>query len=207
MPETIEFYFDYLSPYAYLANTQLAKLDAEIAYRPVFIMDVMKLVNNQPSPKCPAKARYAALDAARWAKRYAVPLSHNQNLWRALSSGQLDPHCLIRGALAAQEAGEFHQYHAAIFNAVWRMPHDLASASERDAVLQDAGLSPEAIWARADSAALHAQLDQCNREAAEKGIFGAPTFVIEGEMFFGNDRLDFVAERIANHSSEQRMTS
>jgi 2-hydroxychromene-2-carboxylate isomerase len=201
MPSLIEFYFDYLSPYTYLANTRLSSLGADIAYRPVFIMDVMQLVNNQPSPKCPAKARYSWLDAARWAKRYDIPLSSNQDLWCALSSGQFDARRLIRGALAAEEMGVFNRYHTAIFNAVWCNPRDLVSESGRDAVLRDAGVSPESIWPRADTPELHARLDEDSRAAAEKGIFGSPTFIVEGEMFFGNDRLDFVAERLASVSA------
>ena len=207
MPATIEFYFDYLSPYTYLANTRLPSLGAKIVYRPVFIMDVMQLVNNQPSPKCPAKARYSGADAARWAKRYDIPLSRNPELWRALSSGQVDARRLIRGALAAEEIGVFDQYNTAIFNAVWRTPRDLVSESGRDAVLQDAEISPESIWPLADTPELHARLDECVHAAAEKGVFGSPTFIVDGEMFFGNDRLDFVAEHLAKVSPQLEQSS
>jgi 2-hydroxychromene-2-carboxylate isomerase len=77
----VEFFFDYVSPYAYLANKQLAELQVPIGMRPIAILEVMKLVNNQPSPRCPPKARYAALDAKRWADR---ELSHRASkgcLW------------------------------------------------------------------------------------------------------------------------------
>jgi 2-hydroxychromene-2-carboxylate isomerase len=201
MPAAIEFYFDYLSPYTYLANARLPSLGARIVYHPVFIMDVMQLVNNQPSPKCPPKARYAGMDAARWAKRYSIPLLRNTELWRALSSGEFDARCLIRGALVAQDTGLFDQYHTAIFNAVWGMPRDLVSKNGRDAVLQDAGISPELIWPMADAPEFHSRLEECNRAAADKGVFGSPTFIVDGEMFFGNDRLDFVAEHLASLSA------
>lgn len=201
MSTTIEFYFDYLSPYTYLANTRLPSLGAKIAYRPVYIMDVMKLVNNRPSPECPPKARYSALDAARWAKRYGIPLARNQDLWPALMSGKFDARLLIRGALAAQEHGVFDQYHAAIFSAAWHTPRDLVSESGRHAILADAGIAPEPVWQRADAPELHVRLGECTRAAAEKGVFGSPTFIVDGEMFFGNDRLDFVAEHLANSSA------
>jgi 2-hydroxychromene-2-carboxylate isomerase len=197
MPITIEFYFDYLSPYTYLANVRLPSLKANIAYKPVFIMDVMQLVNNQPSPKCPPKARYASVDAERWARRSGVPLVRNTSLWKALKSGDLDARRFIRGALAAQETGNFERYHAAIFNAVWCTPRDLVSEEGRNAVLQDSGLVSETIWNLADSPEMHLRLEQCVSEAAGKGVFGTPTFIVNDEMFFGNDRLDFVAERIA----------
>lgn len=63
----IEFVFDYRSPYAYLANTQLSNLTHPIDYVPVDTLTVMKAVNNQPSTECPAKAKYARIDIARWA--------------------------------------------------------------------------------------------------------------------------------------------
>lgn len=200
MSSTVEFYFDYLSPYTYLANARLPSLGASISYRPVYIMDVMKLVNNRPSPECPPKARYSALDAARWAKRYGIPLTRNQYLWPAIMAGKFDARLLIRGALAAQDLGVFDQYNTAIFNAAWRTPRDLASESGRNAILADAGIAPEPLWQRAEVPELHVRLGECTLAAAEKGVFGSPIFIVDGEMFFGNDRLDFVAERLAKSS-------
>ena len=89
MTEPVLFYFDYVSPYAYLANTQLQKLDLEVVYRPIAILEVMEMVHNQPSPKCPAKLQYAMTDTARWASRYAVPLEMNLEWWNAVSDGSL----------------------------------------------------------------------------------------------------------------------
>jgi 2-hydroxychromene-2-carboxylate isomerase len=69
----VEFVFDYPSRYAYLASTQLESLGVPVGYEPIGIVEVMKRVDNQPSPACPPKARYAGIDAARWAHRYGVP--------------------------------------------------------------------------------------------------------------------------------------
>jgi len=71
----VQFMLDYRSPYAYLASTQMRSMGALIKYEPIEIVSVMKRVNNQPSPMCPPKAKYAGLDAARWAKQYGVPYS------------------------------------------------------------------------------------------------------------------------------------
>lgn len=195
--QTVEFYFDYVSPYTYLADTQLGALDAEIIYRPVAIMDVMKLVNNQPSPMCPPKGRYAGLDAARWAKRYGVKLTSNSALWAALMAGKFDPRTLIRGAMAAQSLGVFPRYNSAIFNAVWRDEADLVSQAGRDAVLTAAGLDAAAIWRKADAEATKVALEANVKAAAERGVFGTPTFFIGDEPFFGNDRLDFIRAHLA----------
>src|SRR5262245_6071881 len=111
MQRRVEFVFDYVSPYAYLANTQLPGLGAPVDYRPVAIVEVMRKVNNQPSPACPPKGRYAALDAKRWADVYGAPFASNARLWAALRGGEFDTKTLILGALAAQDLGVFAAYH------------------------------------------------------------------------------------------------
>jgi 2-hydroxychromene-2-carboxylate isomerase len=196
MTKVIEFHFDYLSPYTYLADTQFAGLGAEVHYHPVPILAVMKIVNNQPSPRCPPKARYAGLDAARWAARYGVKLGRNDALWAGLSAGALDSAIFIRGALAAQELGGFAAYHTAIFNAIWRDARDVVSHEGRTAVLFEAGVAAEEIWDRAEETDILATLERQVQISVDKGVFGTPTFFVDGEMFFGNDRLEFVRERI-----------
>jgi DSBA-like thioredoxin domain len=89
----VQFVLDYRSPYAYLANAQIASLGAQVSYEPVDILSVMKEVNNQPSPMCPPKAKYAGLDATRWAKHYGVPFSPNMALLAALRQGDLEMIC------------------------------------------------------------------------------------------------------------------
>lgn len=203
MTTTVQFFYDYLSPYAYLANTQIARLvelDAAIEFRPIRILEVMTRVNNQPSPKCPPKARYSGLDAKRWAKRYGVPLGRNADLWSALGSGSFDPSILIRGALLAKELGVFEAYQAATFRAVWADPKDVATPAGREDLLERAGIRQSDFWDRAMSAAIEARAEQDVQDAVDKGVFGVPTFFVGDEMFFGNDRLDFVREAIASHA-------
>jgi 2-hydroxychromene-2-carboxylate isomerase len=72
----VEFIFDYPSPYAYLASTQLGRLGVPVRSEPVGIVDVMRRVNNQPSPACPPKARYAGRVAT------AFPSSRTGRFWR-----------------------------------------------------------------------------------------------------------------------------
>ena len=193
----LEFVFDYASPYAYLANSQLAGLGTAVDYQPLAIVEVMRMVNNQPSPACPPKARYSGLDAGRWARHYGVPLSINPSFFAALRSGELDGTLLSRGALAAQDLGVFDGYNAAIFNATWGEPGDVATPAGRAALLEAAGVDPAPVWARAEDEDIRALLAQRNEAAAARGVFGVPTFFVDDEMFFGNDRLDFVRSRIA----------
>jgi 2-hydroxychromene-2-carboxylate isomerase len=192
----VEYFFDYVSPYAYLANTQLSDLGVAAEIRPVVILEVMKRVKNQPSPLCPPKGRYAVLDAARWAELYGVPLAANQRLWAALRAGEFDASILVRGALTAKEEGRLATYHDAMFRAVWGAPADVQTAAGREAFAKAQGLSAD-FWDRAADPALDARVEADIAEAVERGVFGVPTFFVDGEIFFGNDRLDWVRRRLA----------
>lgn len=203
MARRVEFFCDYLSPYSYLANTQLAGLGVPVERRPISIGDVMKLVNNQPSPKCPPKSRYAGLDGKRWADRYGVPLGRNEKLWSAVVARTFDPRLLIRGALAAKALGVFDAYHDAMFDAVWGHPQDVASEAGRAEFLERQGLGGSGLWEKAADAAIEEVFRRDIQEATERGVFGAPTFFVDDEMFFGNDRLEFVRERLAQSAPER----
>jgi 2-hydroxychromene-2-carboxylate isomerase len=192
----LEYIFDFPSPYAYLASTQLRKPTAEVEYIPIDILTVMKVVNNQPTPACPAKLRYAAVDAGRWAARYGVPFEINRALLDAARDGAFKWQLLTRGAIVAQDAGLMTEYIAAIFRAVWAAPADLMSDEGRRAVLWDAEIDIPDLWERASTAETEARLDANNRVAAERGVFGVPTFFVGGEQFFGNDRLDMALARL-----------
>ena len=196
MTARVEFFFDYVSPYAYLASTQLGGLGVAVDIRPIVIVEVMKRVNNQPSPLCPPKGRYAALDAARWAQLYGVPFARNAALWAALRAREFDTAILTRGALTAQDIGLLGRYHDAMFKAVWGAPADVHTAAGRQAFAETHGLGAS-FWDRAADPALDAKVEADIAEAVERGVFGVPTFFVDGEIFFGNDRLDFVRRRLA----------
>ncbi len=197
----IEFVYDYRSPYAYLANTQLGTLGAGIVYEPVNILAVMKAVNNQPSPLCPPKARYAGIDAARWAKHYGVAFSPNRALLQAMAASQFDGTLLSRAALAAQQLGVFANAHKALFEAVWASDADLVSVDGRKAFFTGRGVAAHEVWRLALDASIAELLANADRKAVERGVFGVPTFVVGGELFFGNDRLNFVKARALGRDS------
>ena len=191
----VQFILDYRSPYAYLANTQIMSMGVQIEHKPVEIVSVMKRVNNQPSPMCPPKAKYAGVDAARWAKRYGVPYSPNRPLLEALRTGQLKSDLLSRAGIAAQKLGAFQQVNDALFGAVWGCSAALTSAVDRLNFLTSRALPPE-LWDIAESAEIQELLAANGERAIAQGVFGVPTFFVDGEMFFGNDRLDFVKAKL-----------
>src|ERR1700761_3605906 len=124
----IDFVLDYRSPFAYLANTQIGAFGVDLDYRPGGTAGVMKQVNNQPTPLCPAKSKYAGIDAARWALQYGVPFEPNMALLGAMRQGQLKGDFMSRAAIAGQQIGAFRQVNNALFSAMWARSDDLISA-------------------------------------------------------------------------------
>jgi len=196
----IEFMSDYRSPYSYLANTRLKTMGISVDHKPLDIVAVMKRVNNQPSPMCPAKARYARIDAQRWAKLYAVEFSPNGAVLKAMGSGAFDGAMLSRAALVAQQLGIFEQVNDALFEAMWAGDDDLASEGGRSDFIRKKKIAADDLWKLASEPEIVELQAEQAKEAAERGVFGAPTIFLEDEMFFGNDRLSFVQARVKGSS-------
>lgn len=197
----LQFVFDYRSPYAFLASSRLAAMAEVVDYFPVDILAVMGKVNNQPSPECPAKARYSALDAGRWARLYDLPMAPNVALFKALRTGAFEGSWLSRAALAALDLGVFEGVHSALFDALWAGNDDLASAQGRTGFLRKHGIDVD-IWGLADTLAIREKLAANDEVAAARGVFGVPSFFVGDELFFGNDRLEFVRAALAASSSK-----
>jgi len=196
----IEFISDYRSPYSYLANAKLKTMEVDVDHKPLDIVAVMRLVNNRPSPECPAKARYSGIDAPRWAKLYGVEFSPNQALLKAMSAGAFDGATLSRVALVAQRLGIFDQVNDALFEAMWAGDDDLASEDGRSRFLRKRNIAADDLWSLgSEPEIVRLQAEQA-KAAADRGVFGAPTIFVGDEMFFGNDRLSFVEARLNGSS-------
>jgi 2-hydroxychromene-2-carboxylate isomerase len=195
MAHTIEFYFDFPSPYAYLAHTQLpsiaAEHNAEIMYHPFRILELMKLVGNRPTTiECKSKGKYASIDLQRWTKRYGVEFARNPHS-RSFDFAELD-----RGALVAIADGRGAEYVTAVFSGIWAKQANLSQRSVLIDLLGRAGFDAPRLLERACGEETIAKLEAETAAAAERGVFGAPTMFVGDHMYFGNDRLDFVAEAL-----------
>ena len=189
MAKQIEFYFDYGSPFSYLADTQLPALarraGAQLVYRPILLGAIFKATGNSSPISNPAKGKYMGLELQRWARHYGVAM-------------QMNPHFpfntirLMRGAIAAERQERFAAYHPAMFRAVWCEGRDLGKETVLREVLECAGIDPASI----DGDEIKTQLRANTDEAVSRGAFGAPTFFVNGEIFWGNDRLDFVEDAL-----------
>ena len=195
MTPIIGFYFDFISPYTYLASQSLPRIaeahGTEIDYRPFDLVALMPLVGNRPTTlECEAKGAYAITDLVRWATRTGTAFVPNPH-WPTIDFPRL-----ARGALVALERNSGSVYVEAIFKALWGEAVDQSGQDRLIAILDAAGLEGADLLRAADDADHIAQVKQATAAAAERGIFGSPTIFVGKEMFFGNDRLDFVIEAL-----------
>ena len=187
----IEFFFDYGSPASYLAYTQLPAIaertGAQIVYRPMLLGGVFKATGNRSPVEVAAKGVWMMADLQRFAARYGVPYVRNPHF-------PINTLNLMRGAIAAEIDGRLVPYSDAIFRAIWAEQRNMADPVVIGAVLHEAGFDPAAMMAAIGTAEVKDRLRVNTEEAIARGVFGAPTCFVGGQMFFGQDRLDFVEE-------------
>jgi 2-hydroxychromene-2-carboxylate isomerase len=192
-PKTIEFLFDFGSPTTYLAHTQMAQLagdtGAQIQYVPMLLGGVFKATGNQSPVMVPAKGRWMGDDLQRFARRYRVPFAFNPHF-------PINTLTLMRGAVGLQmrEPERFMPYVNAMFHAMWVEPANLGDAAVLAQTLAAAGFDAASFQALVADAEIKAKLIANTEAAVARGAFGAPTCFVGDQMFFGQDRLDFVRE-------------
>ncbi len=194
MSKQIDFYFDFVSPWTYMASTQLsslaAKYNAEIVYKPALLGGIFKTVGNIAPATVPAKGKWMLIDLARHAKKYNVPF-------------QMTPYFPVntvrtmRGMLVAMQDGYFAEYYAALWPATWVDGRNVGDTAVLQEIIREIGQDPEQFAQRIEDPAIKQELIDRTAEAVSRGLFGMPTFFIDGEMYFGQDRLDFVEDALA----------
>ncbi len=196
MSKTIEFYFDFGSPTAYLAYKRLKQLEQQyscvIEYKPVLLGALFRATNNVSPAMIPAKAKYMmAHDLSRFAKRYDVGFTMNPHF-------PINTLPLMRGAHAAKEMDCFDQYCDALFDGIWQKGENLGDIEVISSALDDAAINSSELLAKVQTPEIKESLLTLTQEAIDRDLFGVPTMFIEGEMFFGQDRMDFIEERLAS---------
>lgn len=195
MTKSLDFYFDFGSPAAYLAYTQLPKICAEsgasINWLPMLLGGVFQATGNSSPAAVPAKGKYMFGDLQRFAARYGVPFKHNPFF-------PINTLMLMRGAVGLQmrKDDRFGAYLKAIFEAIWVDGKNLNDLAVTGAVLHDAGFDAAAMLALVNQQDVKDRLKALTQQAVERGIFGAPTMFVGQTMFWGQDRLDFVREAL-----------
>jgi 2-hydroxychromene-2-carboxylate isomerase len=199
MPSSVEFFFDYGSPYSYLANALLPDLTrrhgAALEYRPMLLGGVFKAVGNHSpmaEPVAPKRAYFGKV-LRRSAAHFGVSLEPNPHF-------PINTLTLMRSAVAAQQARVFESFHDAVYPAFWVDGRDLGDPGVVAEVLTSAGLDAAKLADLASGDAAKAALRANTEEAVARGAFGAPTLFLDEEMFFGVDHLPHL-ERALEESS------
>lgn len=189
----LEFFWDAVSPYTYLAATQMAHLreetGARIIWRPFFLGGVFKASGNQPPLQLPAKARYLPRDLQAWADFYQVPFTFPANF-------PTNTLLAMRMACLIDDPQQQEAFALALFETYWGRGEDIASEVKLGSLADQVGLDGAVLLAGAQTEEAKERLKRNTQEAVERGAFGAPTFFIGQEMFWGNDRLPLIRHRL-----------
>lgn len=190
MSTSIDFYFDFGSPTAYLAYRRLQQLQSQyqcqINYHPVLLGGLFKATGNSSPVMVAAKATYMmSHDLPRFVALYNVPFQSNPHF-------PINTLHLMRGAVALQEQEQFATYMDAVFTAIWANSENMGDAETVAKVLTNAGLDAQQIIASTQEPEVKAALIDSTEAAVKRGCFGAPTMFIGDEMFFGQDRMQFI---------------
>ncbi|MEJ8823958.1 2-hydroxychromene-2-carboxylate isomerase [Variovorax humicola] len=196
MTKSVDFYFDFGSPAAYLAATQLPKIAADagaaLVWKPMLLGGVFQATGNHSPTEIKPKGPYMTADLQRYARRYGVPFAHNPHF-------PINTLLLMRAAsgIQAQQPERFAEFVDAIFKAMWIDGRNMNDPAVVGEVLQAAGFDAAAVLALANAQETKDKLKATTQEAVERGVFGAPTMFVGKDMFWGQDRLDFVREYLA----------
>ncbi len=194
MGKTVEFYFDLGSPTAYLACTQLPSIakrtGAKLEYRPMLLGGVFHAIGSETPVNLPPRGAYMSKDIPRCAAFYGVPYEHNPHF-------PVNTLQVMRGALVAQQAGELERYMETVNRAIWVDQKDMSQPAVIAETLQTAGLDTAKYAEGIQEPAIKESLKTVTEAAVKRGVFGAPTMFVGDEMFFGQDRLDYVERALA----------
>ncbi|MEO6626220.1 MAG: 2-hydroxychromene-2-carboxylate isomerase [Burkholderiaceae bacterium] len=194
--KTVDFYFDFGSPAAWLAYTQLPKLAVDtgstVVMKPMLLGGVFQSTGNRPPISVPLKGSYLFKDLGRYARRYGVPLVMNPHF-------PVNTITLMRAdvGLTMRSDARLAAFRDAVFRGIWVDQQAMADPATLAAVLSKAGFDPAAMAVLAADPAVKEELKARTQEAVDRGVFGAPTFFVGEQMFWGQDRLEFVREALA----------
>lgn len=199
--EEVEFYYDLVSPYSYLAHERVGRIceehGAELVLRPMLLGGVHKAVGIEAPIEVRNKGRYQVRDIKRWAEHYDLPMWFPEPFpFRTLKTMRAAVWCAVEGKLEAFTREAFALY--------WEeggAPKGFEEADEDgplEEVARRIGEDPLEVLEGASAPESKEALKKVTGEALDRGVFGAPTFFLNGEMYWGNDRLFFVEAALKN---------
>jgi 2-hydroxychromene-2-carboxylate isomerase len=196
-----ELFYDYSSPWTYLACTRIEDLcrrcDAELEWRPILVGGIFNTVNpsvyEAREHPVPAKARYMLKDLQDWARYCGVRIVFPPTVFPVNSVKAL------RGALVALEHGKISTYGRRVFEAYFGEDRDISQDAVLRTIIDEVGLDPEEFFDKIGQAAYKDRVRANTDECVRRGGFGSPTLFVGDSMFFGNDRLVLVENELRAH--------
>ena len=189
MGKKVEFYFDFSSPYTYIASTRIEKIcednGVDLEWKPFLLGGVFNEIGSVPAIQIDNKFRYLRQDFEQSAIYYGVDFKFPDLF-------PLNSVRSMRGAFAAQEKGKLVEYTHEMFRLYWTQGIDLSKADILGETVANIGIDTEWFVNRIAEQDIKDKLREETNTAIERGVFGAPTMFVDDQMFWGNDRLDFL---------------
>ena len=194
---TVDFIFDFGSPNAYLAHKVVGEIEARTGavfnYVPCLLGGIFKATGNQSPVMAYAnikgKLAYDQLEMQRFIDKHRIPFTFNPHF-------PVNTLLMMRGAVAAEKDERLKNYVEAGFAHMWEEPKKMDDPDVFASAFSESGLDGRALLEKTQDPAVKAKLIENTERAVARGAFGAPTFYVGDEMFFGKDRLDQVEEAI-----------
>ena len=188
MIKAFDFYFDFVSPYSFLAHKEIRKIekknDIKIKYKPILLGGLHNLHGIKAPAFIPAKAKHMVRDCKLLAEKNKIKFKFNSYFpIRSLN--------LMRGVFVAEEDNFKSYYIDNIFNSIWQDGLNMNDENIIKKVLKKLNVIPKTFILRSTSSSSKENLRKKTNEAYEKSIFGAPTFVANNKIFWGQDRIEF----------------
>lgn len=197
MAKTVDYYVFLASPWAYLGSRRFADIarrhGASIRIIPMAAAEVFPVSGGLPLAKrAPQRQAYRIVELKRWRAFLDVPLNLQPSFF------PMNEALAARLVIAAREAGQDAVGLAhAMMRAVWAEDRNIADPEILEQIVTETGLDPAKLFAAAESDAVQAEYARGTQQAIDANVFGAPSYVIDGEIFWGQDRLDFVDRALA----------
>ncbi len=189
MIKPFEFYFDFASPYTFLAHKKIRRIENEnaikIKYMPILLGGLLKSTGIKANVDIPIKGKYMVKVCKLLAEKYNVRFHFN-------SYFLINTLNLMRCVLVAKKKGVTQNFINKFFDAIWKDGLDLNDSVVVEKLLKNLNIDPKIFLIEATRSNIKNELKKRTDSAFEKGIFGAPSFVVNNKIFWGQDRLEFV---------------
>ena len=193
MTKSIEFYFDFSSPYAYLGFKEIKKYEKkypfQIKYMPIFLGGLHNSAGITPAAFNKIKSKYMVQDTKLVANKKNIKFSFN-------SYFPIKTVNFMRGAIIAKDNNYEKIYIEKIFDSIWRDGLNMNDNIIINKVLKNLDLNPDIFFGKVSDIKIKDKLKKLTNDALKKGIFGAPTYYVNRKIFFGQDRLGYAIDEI-----------